>query len=307
MNRWRVRVIALALLCALLCPVAAAAADLTYLVHAPAEPSAHPPLIVLLHGAGADERDMIGMWRDLPQNFVVISPRAPFGGGGGYRWYRKTGASPRAGDLEISAKIVDLVVDNAAKRFDADPKRLFLGGFSQGAVMTYEVALREPGRFRGAAVLSGSLFSSEAVKLSPHRGSHPRVFLHRARHCRPAYSLRRRDGGAGDAHATGRADGVSRLCRDETRNRSRRDARFEGVAEGAQLALGTLSGAALRSEARGTDRPDPSLDLGGVRFVHIEEMGHRRLHGRHAGGIEGHRDLAVKTFRKGLSQYSTTS
>ena len=167
MNRWRARIIPLTLLGALLCPVGAAAADLTYLVHAPAEPSAHPPLIVLLHGAGADERDMIGMWRDLPQNFVVISPRAPFGGGGGYRWYRKTGASPRAGDLEISAKIVDLVVDNAAKRFDADPKRLFLGGFSQGAVMTYEVALREPGRFRGAAVLSGSLFSSEAAKLSP--------------------------------------------------------------------------------------------------------------------------------------------
>ncbi len=138
-----------------------AAGDLTYLVHAPAHPSPHPPLIVLLHGSGSDERDMVGLWRDLPDSFVVISPRAPFNHpGGGYVWYRKADGTPKPDDLEISRKIIDLVVENAVSRFDADPKRVFLGGFSQGAVMTYEVALREPGRFRGAAVLSGILFPS---------------------------------------------------------------------------------------------------------------------------------------------------
>ena len=116
-------------------------------------------MIVLLHGAGADETDMIGLWRDLPPSFVVISPRAPFHrDSGGYVWYRKTGATPRQDDLLASRKIVDLVVENAAKRFDADPSKIFIGGFSQGGVMTYEVALREPGRFRGAAALSGIMF-----------------------------------------------------------------------------------------------------------------------------------------------------
>jgi phospholipase/carboxylesterase len=145
-----------------------AAGDLTYLVHAPTRPSPHPPLIVLLHGSGADERDMIGLWKDLPANLVVISPRAPFDHvGGGYVWYRKAGAVPKPGDLELSRKIVDLVVENAIQRFDADPKRIYLAGFSQGAVMTYEVALREPDRFRGAAVLSGLLFPSATAGLPP--------------------------------------------------------------------------------------------------------------------------------------------
>ena len=165
--RWpRVVARALAILCAAASP--AAAGDLTYLVHAPTQPSPHPPLIVLLHGSGADERDMIGLWHDLPATFVVISPRAPFDhAGGGYVWYRKAGATPRPDDLEASRKIVDLVVANAVSRFDADPARVFLGGFSQGAVMTYEVGLREPGRFRGAAVLSGLLFPSATAKLPP--------------------------------------------------------------------------------------------------------------------------------------------
>ena len=164
-GRWRgIVTLALALFLALATPVAAG--DLTYLVHAPTEPSPHPPLIVLLHGSGADERDMIGLWHDLPATFVVISPRAPFDhAGGGYVWYRKAGATPKPGDLDVSRKIIDLVVDNAVSRFDADPKRVFLGGFSQGAVMTYEVALREPDRFRGAAVLSGILFGSATAAL----------------------------------------------------------------------------------------------------------------------------------------------
>lgn len=143
---------------------AASAAELTMVAHEPTRKTAHPPLIVLLHGAGADERDMIGLWRDLPDDFVVVSPRAPFAEGGGFRWYRK---ASREADIALSRKIVDLVVDAAVKRFDADPSRVFVGGFSQGGVMTYEVALHAPERFRGAAVLSGSLFPSALAGLPP--------------------------------------------------------------------------------------------------------------------------------------------
>jgi len=153
----------------------AAAGDLTMIAHEPTEKVAHPPLIVLLHGSGADERDMISLWRDLPQDFVVVSPRAPFAdAGGGWRWYRKTS---RDADIAVSRKIVDLIVDTAVKRFDADPARVYLGGFSQGAVMTYEVALRAPGRFRGAVVLSGTLFPSALAGLPKAELGREAVFI----------------------------------------------------------------------------------------------------------------------------------
>ena len=152
----------------LMVSVPASAGDLTMIAHEPTDKSAHPPLIVLLHGSGADERDMIGLWRDLPQDFVVVSPRAPFADArGGWRWYRK---ASRDADIAISRKIVDLIVDTAVKRFDADPARVYVGGFSQGAVMTYEVALHEPSRIRGGVVLSGTLFAAALAGL-PERAA----------------------------------------------------------------------------------------------------------------------------------------
>ena len=149
---------------------AEAAAVLTYLAHAPAQNTAHPPLIVVLHGSGADERDMIGLWPQLP-SAVVVSPRGPFqDASGGYRWYRKAGASGGVeADLDLSRKSLDLLIDDALKRFDADPNEVFLVGFSQGAVMAYDIALKEPGRFRGAAILSGSLFHTGALQPSSAR------------------------------------------------------------------------------------------------------------------------------------------
>ena len=179
-SRRRGAMCALALILVFATPLGAAAGDLTYLVHAPPHPSPTPPLIVLLHGSGADEPDMIALWRDFPAELVVISPRAPFpDAGGGFRWYRKDGSAPRPADIEASRKIVDLIVANAATRFHADPKRIFIAGFSQGAVMVYEVALREPERFQGAAVLSGSLFASETAALSLDKSdrSHTAFFV----------------------------------------------------------------------------------------------------------------------------------
>jgi phospholipase/carboxylesterase len=69
-------------------------------------------------------------------------------------------------DIRLSRDRIDAFVDAAVRQFHADPQRVFLAGFSQGAVMVYQIVLREPGRFRGAAVLSGSLFAFDPGKLS---------------------------------------------------------------------------------------------------------------------------------------------
>ncbi|HEY0219360.1 MAG TPA: PHB depolymerase family esterase [Afipia sp.] len=144
---------------------------LTYLLHKPTIASEHPPALILLHGRGADEKDLIGLWSKLPQNFVVVSPRAPFANDfGGYRWYEGKVESGKMdgdqGQVRVSHAAVDSLADDVIKRTNADPKKIFLAGFSQGAVMVYQVALQEPGRFRGAAVLSGSIFPSEQAVIS---------------------------------------------------------------------------------------------------------------------------------------------
>ncbi len=165
----RILFFVLLILCAAVMSWAQAAdLELTYLVHEPAKTSAHSPLIVLLHGSGADENDMISLWPQLPEGFIVVSPRAPFGDGtSGYRWYRKGGST--GADIRLSIAAIGRLVEMAVKRFDADPQRVFLAGFSQGAVLVYHAVLQDPGRFRGAAVLSGSLYGFDAHELSPRK------------------------------------------------------------------------------------------------------------------------------------------
>jgi phospholipase/carboxylesterase len=177
----RVALCVLLFLCTFGWPLAdVAAGDLTYLAHQPTRTSGHPPLIILLHGSGADENDMLGLWPQLPDQFVVISPRAPFAdAGGGYRWYRKAAKSRSIEpDIVLSRRKIDDLVEVAVKRFGADPAQVFVAGFSQWAVMVYDIALREPGRFRGAAVLSGSLFASAQAAISAGADrSHESIFI----------------------------------------------------------------------------------------------------------------------------------
>ncbi|GLK68339.1 alpha/beta hydrolase [Hansschlegelia plantiphila] len=151
------RAVALALLAGFAVSSTADADDkaaLTYAVHEPEVKSPHPPLLVLLHGQGADELDLIGLWPQLPRNFLIVSPRAPFrNANGGYRWY---GGGDGQG-VEVSARDVLSLIGTVSKHYAVDPAEVFVGGFSQGAALSYQLGLTQPARFRGAAALSGAI------------------------------------------------------------------------------------------------------------------------------------------------------
>ena len=55
------------------------------------------------------------------------------------------------------AKLIKDFVGQATAKYHTQPDRVFLVGFSQGAIMSYEVALRDPQLVRGIAALSGSV------------------------------------------------------------------------------------------------------------------------------------------------------
>ena len=71
----------------------------------PARRGAYAPLLVLLHGRGADEYDLIDLADALPKTFAYASLRAPYPvEGGGYTWYESRGgpAVPTAQSLRAS-------------------------------------------------------------------------------------------------------------------------------------------------------------------------------------------------------------
>jgi phospholipase/carboxylesterase len=140
---------------------------LKYLVQLPQDKSAHPPVFILLHGYGSNEADLFDLRTVFPKNYLVISARAPYAlPGGGYQWYQFIGGLdrlvPDTAQLSLSRATIKTFVSQIVAKYKADAGNVYIGGFSQGAIMSYEVGLTSPELVKGIAILSGKMNASPA-------------------------------------------------------------------------------------------------------------------------------------------------
>jgi len=62
--------------------------SLEYKIREPKIPTDNPPLLILLHGYGSNEDDLFSFAPELPEEFLIISARAPLTlGVDSYAWY----------------------------------------------------------------------------------------------------------------------------------------------------------------------------------------------------------------------------
>jgi len=129
------------------------------------------PLVIFLHGFGSNEEDLFDIKDALPSTWTYLSVRAPLPvEPRGYRWFTKTDEPQYNGqtdELFSSARLIKDFVVRATAKYHTQSDRVFLVGFSQGAIMSYEVALREPELVRGIAALSGSVLPVLRSALKP--------------------------------------------------------------------------------------------------------------------------------------------
>jgi phospholipase/carboxylesterase len=137
-------------------------------------PAAGDPagLLVLHHGRGADEHDLLGLADvlDPQQRLHVVTPRAPLTlpGWPGHHWY----VVPRVGypDPETFhaayAQLAELH-DELWKRTGVAPDRTVFGGFSMGSVMSYALGLGGE-RPAPAGILAFSGFVPTVEGWAPH-------------------------------------------------------------------------------------------------------------------------------------------
>lgn len=139
---------------------------LKYLVRLPAKQQSKMPVIILLHGYGSDERDLFGLRTVMPGNYLVVSVRAPHPlSNGGYQWYNivsKNGIHDGdKHDVDNSRSLIAQFVGQIVTKYKADAANVYVTGFSQGAIMSYEVGLVNPEKVKGIGILSGKLLESE--------------------------------------------------------------------------------------------------------------------------------------------------
>lgn len=139
--------------------------NMQYLIHEPTIPSDKKKALILMHGVGSNEQDLFSLAAYLPRDYYIICPQGQFPmGNNRYAWYSvdfSTGKPVYNQEQEASsrAQIREFVAQMKAQ-YKLD--EVYVGGFSQGAIMSYTIGLSEPSLVKGIIILSGRLL--EEVK-----------------------------------------------------------------------------------------------------------------------------------------------
>jgi len=124
------------------------------------------PLVVLLHGRGSNETDIITVADHLPAGPAYAAVRAPIAEGGGYAWFANRGIGrPVAESLDETMTWFRTWLDAVAPT----PRPVIVIGFSGGAAFAGGLILAEPARYTGAAILFGTLPFDAGVPTGPDR------------------------------------------------------------------------------------------------------------------------------------------
>ncbi|MBN1398608.1 MAG: prolyl oligopeptidase family serine peptidase [Bacteroidetes bacterium] len=123
------------------------------------------PALIFLHGRGTDENDLLELAEYLDPRLLIAGVRAPYTFSyGGYTWF----------DLDDNGTVdIDQVIKSRDSFLDwfeyfknqnpVDPKRIFLFGFSMGAMMSLALSLSYPRLFKGVIAHSGLLLQNERL------------------------------------------------------------------------------------------------------------------------------------------------
>lgn len=135
------------------------ASSLHYIVHQAADtPAEGAPLLLLLHGYGSNEEDLIGLAPHLDPRLCCVSARAPHElGFGSFAWFNidMGPEGVRFDFVQAMESLVQVYALADALKQEYRAGCVFVAGFSQGASMALTAALKKPQAFAGAIALSG--------------------------------------------------------------------------------------------------------------------------------------------------------
>jgi len=117
---------------------------LHYLIREPKIKLDKNKAVILLHGVGSNENDLISLADKLPRNMYVIAPRGQFTlGTGRYAWFNvdfSTGKPVYDKTQELSSReLITKFINQVKELYKIE--EVYLGGFSQGGIMSYSIGL----------------------------------------------------------------------------------------------------------------------------------------------------------------------
>jgi phospholipase/carboxylesterase len=156
---------------------------LHYIVKEPKIKSTNTPILILLHGKNSDEEDLFSMANSLPGNYRIVSARAPFVfGQNSYAWYEVDFSTGKPvfdfQQEEKSRQDIIQFIEYLKRKYASDSSEIYLCGFSQGGIMSYNIALTRPDLIQGAAIMSGRLIEEiKPLIVAKEKLQHLKIFI----------------------------------------------------------------------------------------------------------------------------------
>jgi phospholipase/carboxylesterase len=147
--------------------------DLTlrYVLNVPSRKpnDAEMPLVIVMHGRGADANDLADLAPMLDDGYRFVFPNAakPFEPMPGYTfgWSWFDGWPPEGDSIVGSRTTLLALIDELVARYPTPEGKIVIAGFSQGALMAIDVGFRTSQSIAGIVVMSGAIFEADMPPL----------------------------------------------------------------------------------------------------------------------------------------------
>lgn len=150
--------------------------SLRYVLNVPSSKpaDAEMPLVLVMHGRGADSNDLADIAPYLDGGYRFVFPNAPkpfevyAGMAYGFTWF--DGWPPQGDSFVQSRKLVLRFLDKVLDRYPTPAGKVIISGFSQGGMMSLDVGYRTRQPIAGIVCMSGALNENDQPDLDAHRG-----------------------------------------------------------------------------------------------------------------------------------------
>ncbi|MBS1651827.1 MAG: dienelactone hydrolase family protein [Bacteroidetes bacterium] len=141
---------------------------LDYKLFKPEKYTYNTPLLVILHGYGSNENDLFDFSKGYENKFIVLSLGGPLKAGEGKAWFNLEFLQNKNfkydyKEVELSRKKIQEAISKTCRQLVIDSSNVILMGFSQGAIMAYDIAFKSTLKIKGVLALSGLLLP-ETIK-----------------------------------------------------------------------------------------------------------------------------------------------
>ncbi|WP_185872792.1 alpha/beta hydrolase [Blattabacterium cuenoti] len=142
--------------------------SIKHIIRKPINNNIEPPLFLMIHGYGSNENDIFNsIIKQLPNHFFIVSIQGIYTiGPNQYSWYnidfKKNFTTQKLqiknySLLQASETInkINIFIDEAIKKYKLNNNKVWICGFSQGAIISYAIAIKNPYKVKRVMALSG--------------------------------------------------------------------------------------------------------------------------------------------------------